>query len=129
MGSQVPNVDMDDRSLRIRGSLVDRIIWCSTRHKRPWTNIKTMTEANFPFVVELFRQLASLPQFCRAKREDIIHRLTGSFICHASSQADPTSYERWLERQTGLSAHILLWNVLAEERGAQEQRKCSCKVT
>jgi len=22
-----------------------------------------------------------------------------------------------------------LWNVLAEERGAQEQRKCSCKVT
>ena len=22
-----------------------------------------------------------------------------------------------------------VWNVLAEERGAQEQRKCSCKVT
>jgi len=112
MGGHVPNVDMDDRSLRIRGSLVDRIIWCSTRHKRPWTNIKTMTEANFPFVVELFRQLVSLPQFCRAKREDIIHRLIGSFICHASSRADPTSYKRRLERQTGLSAHILQMGVL-----------------
>jgi len=28
-----------------------------------------------------------------------------------------------------LDSDKLMWNVLAEERGAQEQRKCSCKVT
>jgi len=27
------------------------------------------------------------------------------------------------------NASLYVWNVLAEERGAQEQRKCSCKVT
>ena len=33
---------------------------------------------------------------------------------------------------TALTAELAkteVWNVLAEERGAQEQRKCSCKVT
>jgi len=50
---------------------------------------------------------------------------------YSTNIMQPSTFEEGLllKRPPRLSSLDILWNDLAEELGAQEQRKCSCKVT
>jgi len=78
------------------------------RYFRPF--VESFINKSIRFVLNVFQVFATLVS--------TIGEVTGQFVS-------------MVRQFRGLmkAASRIMWNVLAEERGAQEQRKCSCKVT